>query len=84
MTKTPVTRAPDDKGPPIATVAQEAVPVLNSHPPDGEPTHYEIMLPSSRTGWIPASATRALQADRLCYARTAKGDWKIAILDSAQ
>jgi hypothetical protein len=84
---TAVTRAPDDKGAPIATLGLEAVPVLNTHPSSDSgsaPTHYEVLLPSGRTGWIPASAARAFQGDRLCYALTAKGEWKIAIYDSAE
>ena len=85
LRSTPVTKAPDDVGAPVSTLGVEAVPVLRTHPEsDGKPTHYEVLLPSGRVGWIPASAVRPFQADRLCYALTAKGEWKIAIYDSAE
>jgi hypothetical protein len=82
---TPVIKAPDDKDAPIATAGLEAVPVLNTHPPsDSRPTHFQVLLPSGRTGWISANAARPLQSDRLCYALKAKGEWNIAIYDSAE
>ena len=87
---TPVTKAPGDKGAPIATLGLEAVPILKAHPtsdsaqPTSAPTHYEVLLPSGRTGWIPANAAQPFQTDRLCYALTAKVEWKIAIYDSAE
>lgn len=87
---TAVTKAPGDQGAPIATLGPEAVPVLKTHQlsdnskPGSAPTHYEVLLPSGRTGWISADAARPFQADRLCYALTAKGEWKIAIYDSAE
>jgi hypothetical protein len=90
LRSTAVTKAPADKGAPIATLGLEAVPILRSHPPLEEgkaaalPTHYEVLLPSGRAGWIPASAARRFQADRLCYALTGQGEWKIAIYDSAE
>lgn len=83
---TAVIKAPDDKDAPIATAGLEAVPVLKIHPPSDSrvaPTHYQVLLPSGRAGWIPADAARPLQTDRLCYALTAKGEWKIAIYDTA-
>jgi hypothetical protein len=48
------------------------------------PTHYEVLLPSGRTGWIAASAARPLLTDRLCYVRTSGGAWKIAIFDASE
>jgi hypothetical protein len=84
LRSTPVSKAPDDKGPPVGTLGVEAVPVLGSHPPDAPPTHFEVLLPSGRTGWIPAGAARSFQADRLCYVLTATGEWKIAIYDAAE
>ena len=87
LRSTPVAKAPDDKGAPVATLAPQAVPVLAVHPsPDtgSAPTHYEVLMPTGRAGWIPADVARPLQADRLCYALTAKGEWKIAIYDSAE
>jgi len=80
---TMLAKAPDDKGTPIGKIGIEAFPLLQSHPEgSATPTHYEILLPSGRTGWIPATAARPLNTDRLCYAKTAKGEWRIGIFDS--
>jgi hypothetical protein len=80
---TTLAKAPDDKGTPIGKVGVEAFPLLQNHPEgSATPTHYEILLPSGRTGWIPAAVVRPLSTDRLCYAKTAKGEWRIAIFDS--
>jgi hypothetical protein len=84
---TPVATKPGDKGPPIATLKQQAVPVLSSFPvaregqPEPTATHYEVLLPSGKVGWIPAAAARPLEATRLCYALTASGEWKIGLYD---
>jgi len=84
---TKVSKAPDDKGLPVATVSKQAFPVLQTAPaaragqPAPAPTHYEILLPSGKTGWIPAAAARPLESSRLCYAKTARGDWAIAQFD---
>ena len=90
LRSTVVTKAPADNEAPVASLGLEAVPVLRRHPPfeEGKPvvpaTHYEVLLPSGRAGWIPASAARSFQADRLCFALTAQGEWKIAIFDSGE
>ena len=87
---TPVAKAPSDNGAPIATLAAQAVPVLSTFPaakegqPAPAPTHYEILLPTGKSGWIPAAAARALEGDRLCYALTVKGEWAIGLYDNAQ
>ena len=47
-------------------------------------THLQVLLPSGKTGWIPATAGLPLVTDRLCYAVTADGDWKIAAFDQAE
>jgi hypothetical protein len=66
-----------------------AVPLLDVHPvpTDKEParaaTHVQILLPGGQTGWIPAAAARPLSSDRLCYAKTPSGDWKIAAFDQS-
>ncbi len=82
LRSTPVTHQPAEKSTPISTIELEAFPVVNVHPSAGEgasPTHYQILLPSGRNGWIPASVARPIVTERLCYALTANGDWKIAI-----
>jgi hypothetical protein len=81
---TPVAKAPDDKGSPIGKLGAEAFPIIATHPEGAEaPTHYQVLLPAGRTGWILADVARPLQGDRLCYALTANGEWKIGIYDSA-
>lgn len=87
LRETRVVKAPGDKGMPIATVSGQAFPVLSTLPaaregqPAPVPTHYEVLLPTGKSGWIPAAAARPLDASRLCYALTAKGDWAIGLYD---
>ena len=84
---TDVAKAPGDSGPPVAKVGTIAMPVLSTYPATKEggaevqATHMEVLLPSGKTGWVPAKAVRPLYADRLCYAKTPSGDWKIGALD---
>jgi len=47
-------------------------------------THVEVLLPNGKSGWLPASAVRLFDSERLCYAKTAKGDWKIATYDQIE
>lgn len=90
LANTEVTKAPGDTGPPVAKVGTVALPMLSLYPPakDGQPapqpTHIEVLLPSGKSGWIVAVAVRPLFADRLCYAKTTSGDWKIAAIDQTQ
>jgi hypothetical protein len=89
LTETAVAKAPSDAGPPIAKVGRVALPLISLYPPtkQGEPapqpTHLEMLLPAGKSGWIPAAAVRPLISDRLCYAKTPNGDWKIASIDQA-
>jgi len=84
---TPVAKAPGDAGPPVGKVGKVALPVLNVYPasPEGKPpvtpTHLEVLMPNGKSGWIPAAAARPLSTERLCYAKTAKGEWKIVAYD---
>jgi hypothetical protein len=90
LAETPVAKAPGDGGPQVAKVGTVALPVLSSHPPtpDGKPavtpTHYEVLLPTGKTGWIPAAAARPLWSERLCFAKTPKGEWKIVSYDQPE
>jgi hypothetical protein len=85
-----VAKAPGDTGAPIAKFGTVAVPALAAHPtaPQGQPalapTHLQVLLPSGKTGWIAAEAARPLDSDRLCYAKTADGAWKIAAFDQSE
>jgi hypothetical protein len=53
-----------------------AMPLLSFYPlekegaPPPSPTHFEVLLPSGRTGWVPVTAVRPLETAHLCYART--------------
>jgi len=84
---TSVAKAPGDRGAPVAKVGKVALPVLSTVPaaqegkPASPPMFLEVLLPSGKTGWIPASAARPLVAERLCYANTAAGEWKIVAYD---
>jgi hypothetical protein len=84
---TAVAKAPGDAGAPIAKVGAVAMPLLDVYPAeqDGQPapppTHFEFLLPSGKSGWVAVAAVRPLFADHLCYARTASGEWRIALLD---
>jgi hypothetical protein len=90
LTDTAVAKAPGDAGPPIAKVGQVALPLLSVYPaaqqgqPAPKPTHFEVLLTTGRSGWIPASTVRPLSSDRLCYAKTSQGDWKISAYDQAE
>jgi hypothetical protein len=90
LAETPVAKAPGDNGPPIAKIGKIAIPVLSFHPPTPEgqptvtPTHYEVLLPTGKSGWIPAAAARPLSAERLCYAKTPQGQWKIVSYDQLE
>jgi hypothetical protein len=87
---TAVAKAPGDAGPPVGKVGKVALPVLNSYPPSPEgkppvtPTHLDVLMPYGKTGWIPAAAARPLSTERLCYAKTAKGEWKIVAYDQPE
>ncbi|HXA08882.1 MAG TPA: hypothetical protein VNW28_02800, partial [Chthoniobacterales bacterium] len=89
LAETAVAKAPSDTGAPVAKVGIVALPLLGFYPPEKQgapppaPTHFEVLLPSGRTLWLPVTAVRPLSADHLCYARTPSGDWKIAAIDQA-
>jgi len=89
LAETAIAKSPNDTSPPIASVGHVALPVLSVYPTtkvsDPRPsTHFEVLLPSGRSGWILVSAVRPLVTDRLCYAKNPNGDWRIAIYDQAE
>jgi len=89
LAETGVAKSPNHTGPPIANVGHVALPVLSVYPTTqgsapSPPTHFEVLLPSGRSGWVPVSAVRPLITDRLCYAKSPNGDWRIAIYDQAE
>ncbi len=87
IAETAVTAKPGDTGAPLAKISKVAVPVLANHPPSPPsgpavtPTHIEVLLPSGKSGWIPAASAVPLFSDRLCFSKTASGDWKISGFD---
>jgi hypothetical protein len=85
LTNVDVAKTPGDTGAPVAKVGTIALPMLSSFPAAKEgqpqPTDVEVLLPSGKSGWIRAAAVRPLFTERLCYAKTPSGDWKIAALD---
>lgn len=89
LRETAVAKAPGDAGAPIAKVGTIAVPLISTFPAakDGQPapqiTHVEVLLPSSKSGWVPVNSVLPMVTDRLCYAKTPNGQWKLALVDQA-
>jgi hypothetical protein len=89
LAETAVIKAPGDTGAPVATVGTVAMPVVSVHSRSAqdqaaaEPDYFEVLLPSGKTGWVRSDSVRPLFPDRLCYAKTAADDWKIANIDQA-
>jgi hypothetical protein len=76
----------------VAKLKSAAMPIAAVHPapPAGDkpvagaaPTHFELLLPTGKTGWAPADKVRPLFVDRLCFAKGGS-DWKIALYDQAE
>jgi hypothetical protein len=74
----------------VAKVKSLALPIFGVHPPAKEgaatpsaPTHFELMLPSGKTGWTPVDKVRPLFVDRLCFTKLGN-EWKIAAYDQAE
>ncbi|HLL27183.1 MAG TPA: hypothetical protein VKT73_05985 [Xanthobacteraceae bacterium] len=67
----------------VETVSKIAMPIAATHPPSQAlgnnplPTHYQLLLPSGRTGWVDVHAVQPLAVDKLCYGKGPGGDWKI-------
>lgn len=89
LTKTDVTKSPNDTAPPIVKIDSVALPVLNAYPAtEGNnptpATHLQVLLPSGQSGWVPVSAVRPLVTGRLCYAKTPNSNWRIAVYDEGE
>jgi len=74
----------------VAKVKNLALPIFGVHPAPKEsaaappaPTHFELLLPSGKSGWAPVERVRPLFADRLCFAKVGS-DWKIAAYEQAE
>ena len=79
-------------GNPVAKMANSAMPIVSVHParPEGAKsaespvtTHFELLLPNGRTGWVSVDKVRPLFVDRLCFSKTGN-DWKITLYDQAE
>lgn len=83
-----VMSAPNTPSVPMASVSKVAVPVLSYYPKAvkgqavPEPTHIEVLLPSGKSGFIPIAAAKPMFGSRLCFAKTADGNWKVALYDA--
>jgi hypothetical protein len=72
----------------VARARNAAMPIVSVHPapvegkPTPAPTHFELLLPSGRTGWAPVKDLRPLFVDRVCFAKSGE-DWRIALYDQA-
>lgn len=87
---TDVTASPGG-GATVGHVGRVAMPLLDEYPQAREGsaaapaiTHLKVLLPSGKSGWIPVSAALLLNPDRLCFAMTANGDWKITAFDQSE
>lgn len=74
----------------VAKVKSLALPIFGVHPPAKEgsaspsaPTHFELMLPTGKIGWVPVDRVRPLFVDRLCFAKLGN-EWKIAAYEQAE
>lgn len=66
----------------VAKIANAALPVVGRYPAaregeDVNPSFYELLLPSGKTGWIDVDGVEPLATDRLCYGKDKTGAWKI-------
>jgi hypothetical protein len=67
----------------VETVSKLAMPVFATEPPTRPlgnnpiPTHFQLLLPSGKTGWIDVEHVQPLAVDRLCYGKGSDGAWKV-------
>jgi hypothetical protein len=73
----------------VARLRNLALPIVGLHPaPKSDtahaaaPTHFELLLPTGKSGWAEVKQVRPLFVDRLCFAKIGN-DWKIARFDQA-
>ena len=90
LEETPLTATPTG-GAIVARARNAAMPIVSVYPvspPGGTaappaPTHFELLLPSGRTGWAPVKDLHPLFVDRVCFAK-AGDEWRIALYDQAE
>ncbi|HEY7457874.1 MAG TPA: hypothetical protein VH765_03895 [Xanthobacteraceae bacterium] len=91
LEETPLTATPSG-GAIVARARNAAMPIVSVYPPPPEggaptappaPTHFELLLPSGKTGWAQAKNLHPLFVDRLCFAKSGN-EWRIAVYDQAE
>lgn len=89
-TEVPLTAKPGG-GAKVGSLHNNAMPVLGfspappeNAPPKEPPAHFELLLPSGKSGWAETKNLRALFVDRLCYAKDSGGEWKLRAFDQAE
>jgi hypothetical protein len=71
----------------VETVSKLAMPIAATYPPSQAignsplPTHFQLLLPSGKAGWVEVKAVQPLAVDKLCYGKGADGAWKIVGYD---
>jgi hypothetical protein len=75
----------------VAKLKSAALPIVAVHPPPPQaggtaapqaPTHFELLLPTGKTGWAPVKHLHPLFVDRLCFAKVGN-EWRIAVYEQA-
>jgi hypothetical protein len=67
----------------VETVSRLAMPIVATYPPSQAlgnnplPTHFQLLLPSGKTGWIDVKQVQPLAVDRLCYGKGSDGAGKV-------
>jgi hypothetical protein len=85
---TPLTATPTG-GATVARARNAAMPIVSAYPSSqaggapSDPTHFELLLPSGKTGWAAVKGLHPLFVDRLCFAKTGD-EWRIAVYDQAE
>jgi hypothetical protein len=74
----------------VARARNAAMPIVSVYPPSPPsgtpppaPTHFELLLPSGKTGWAPVKDLRPLFVDRVCFSKTGD-EWRIALYEQAE
>ena len=71
----------------VEMVAKLALPIAATYPPSQAlgnnplPTHFQLLLPSGKTGWVDVKAVQPFAVDKLCYGKGSDGEWKIVGYD---
>jgi hypothetical protein len=67
----------------VEKVSNLAMPIAATNPPTKRlgnnpiPTHFQLLLPSGKTGWVDVQDVQPLALNKLCYGKGPGGAWKI-------